>query len=73
MACVAAPIIGGLDRYPSNDVLKPSIGHTYDTLKREEPLIHPPKHLPPQGRLPPAGQFEHGHVRAGDGERFAVW
>ena len=38
MACVAAPIIGGLDRYPSNDVLKPSIGHTYDTLKREEPV-----------------------------------
>jgi hypothetical protein len=55
MACVAAPIIGGLDRYPSNDVPKPSIGHTYDTLKHEEPLILPPKHLPPQGRLPPAG------------------
>lgn len=33
MACVAAPIIGGLDRYPSNDVPKPSIGHAwFDTL-----------------------------------------
>ena len=39
MACVAAPIIGGprpLTQATTHPP-KPSISHTYDTLKREEP------------------------------------
>ena len=42
MACVAAPIIGGprpLTQATTHPP-KPSISHTYDTLKHEEPVTY---------------------------------